>query len=373
MITIKVMEDNYLLTLSLLYRNAKKYFDHNLSPYHLGWGQVLPLLMVNEHAGITMQELTQKSVVDKGTTSKVVQGLLDHGYLKVKVDEQDHRVKHLYTTSKASDIISSIYHYRQEYGQILSTKVDFDRFLEDLAMVMKNSERSVHEEEKDFHCLRIGSYKYLDLGNYPAKISATIYVSGCNLKCPFCNQKDLVFLPQEANFLETQDILDDLKTRVGFLEGVCISGGEPCQQEALIPFLVEIKKLGLAIKLETNGTFPHVLEQLIQRKLVDYIQLDWKNVRRKLPETVGLLEKDVPIFRMKESLRLVRQSGIPYEIHTTVVKGLHSEKEIRQMSKELENDRHWKLYPFRQSKQVIQANLSEWSEEEWEKISHVES
>ncbi|MBW9212950.1 MULTISPECIES: anaerobic ribonucleoside-triphosphate reductase activating protein [Terrabacteria group] len=367
------MEDNYLLALSLLYRNTKKYFDHSLSQYNLGWGQVLPLLMVNEHAGITMQELTQRSVVDKGTTSKVVQNLLDNGYLKVKIDEQDRRVKHLYTTSKASDIISSIYHYRQEYGQSLAKDVDFSHFLEELTIVMKNSEANDKEEDKDFQSLRIGKYKNLDLGNYPDKVSATIYLSGCNLKCPFCNQKDLVFLPQEANLLDVTEVLEDLKSRTIFLEAVCISGGEPCQQEALIPFLVEIKKLGLSVKLETNGTFPYVLESLIQRKLVDYIQLDWKNASRKIPETVGLLARDVPIRRMKESLKLVQCSGIPYEIHTTLVKAFHGKKDVKQMYKELEGDKHWKLYPFRQSNQVIQKDLVEWSEEEWEKISHVES
>lgn len=365
------MKDNYLLALSLFYRNTKKYFDHHLVSLGLSWGQVLPLLMVNEHNGMSMQELTQKSLVDKGTTSKVVQGLLDSGYLKIMIDEQDHRVKHLYTTSKATEIISIIYHYRQEYSQLLSRKVDFNNFLLQLNQVMDNSENESLAITTNYQSLRIGEYKYLDLANYKGHISATVYLSGCNFKCPFCNKKDLVFIPQDANYLSASDVLNDLKKRKIFLEAVCFSGGEPCLQEALVPFIEEVKKLGYKVKLETNGTFPVMLKKLLQQHLVDYVQLDIKNHWSKLPETVGLWAKDVPLKRIKESIALLKQADVEYELHTTVVKDLHTAEDLKLMKQELAADKHWQIYPFIKSKNILNANLEEWQKEEWRQIKDV--
>lgn len=365
------MEENYLLALSLLYRNTKKYFDRSLGEYGLGWGQVLPLLLVNEHAGITMQELTERSVVDKGTTSKVVQSLLDSGYLKTIVDGRDRRVKHIYTTAKASEVISTIYYFRQEYGKLLSREVDFETFLTQLNQVKDNSE--IEEPHQEVLDIRIGRYEPLNLVAYPGKVSAKIYLTGCNFKCPYCYEKELVFPPQNATYLEPEKILDDLKERKNFLEAVCISGGEPCLQNGLIPFLKKIKEIGLQIKVETNGSFPLVLQDLVKQGLIDFIQLDIKNQSKKMAETVGLLEKEIPQSRIQESLDWLKKGSIPYEIHTTVVKELHCTGDLKKMKLELEANPHWKWYPFQKKGQILQDGLKEWTKEEWNKIEHVAS
>ena len=169
--------------------------------------------------------------------------------------------------------------------------------------------------------MRICGIQKLSLLDYPGKFAATVFTGGCNLRCPFCHNAALVTRAAEASVIPVEEILAFLKTRVGKLDGVCVSGGEPLLQIDLADFLREVRALGFAVKLDTNGCFPKALAALLDKGLLDYVAMDIKNSPEKYPQTVGIPDFDVtPVL---ESAALLKASGVPYEFRTTLVGGLH--------------------------------------------------
>ena len=149
---------SFMLNLSILYRNTQKYYDHVLAQYDMGSGQLIFLLYINEHKGVTMQDVTNATQVDKGTTTKSIQRLIDQGYIQARQDENDKRVKRLYTTDKVADVVNSIYEYRNKCRTILAEDTDFSVFEILLDKVAHNSSVKLNPEEDatDFSDLRIG-------------------------------------------------------------------------------------------------------------------------------------------------------------------------------------------------------------------------
>ena len=241
-------QSNYLLNISVLYRNTQKYFDRALIPYDIGSGQLIFLLCINENEGITMQELTQLSEVDKGTTTKSIQRLIDQGYITASTDEKDRRVKRLYTTEKASAMMTDVYDFRNQMRTSLARDVDFDTFEQILSKVTDNA-RKLPGIENEMTGIKIGGMQKMTLLDYPGKVACTIFTAGCNFKCPFCHNRELVFIPENYEYFDSQDVLDYLEKRKGLLDGVCISGGEPLLQENLESFIAKIRELGYKIKI----------------------------------------------------------------------------------------------------------------------------
>ena len=168
----------------------------------------------------------------------------------------------------------------------------------------------------------------MTLLDFPGKIACTVFLGGCNFRCPFCHNSEL-FMGKPEKLMEDEDFFKFLKSRKGLLDGVCVSGGEPTLYKNLPEFLARIKELGFLVKLDTNGSRPEVVKKLVEKNLVDYIAMDVKNSPAMYAQTVGLETMD--LAPIEESLRFLIGGNVPYELRTTLVSQLHTEESIQDM------------------------------------------
>lgn len=361
---------NYLLmNNSILYRCAQKYYDKQLENYQIGAGQILFLILIYEHEGITMQELAGKGAFDKGTITKGIQKLEELGYVSTVPGKDDKRVRCLYTTEACKDIISELYMIRREWWERLTRNLSPEEISQFEAIQTKITKNAMqYDVEEDDSDLKIFGMQKLTLLDYPGKMAATIFTGGCNFRCPFCHNADLVFLPENTAEMDVKEVLSFLKKRVSILDGVCISGGEPLLQEQLKPFLRSIKKLGYDIKLDTNGTNPEKLKTLIKEGLVDYVAMDIKNSKANYAVTAGLNHMD--LSRIEESVNILKEGTIPYEFRTTIVKEFHSSQDIEDIGRWLKGAQAYYLQNFEDGECVIQNGLHACDKEELEAFAN---
>jgi anaerobic ribonucleoside-triphosphate reductase activating protein len=360
-------QSNFLLNLSVLYRNTQKYFDRALVPYDIGSGQLIFLLCINENEGITMQELTALSEVDKGTTTKSIQRLIDQGYVQSRTDEKDHRVKRLYTTENASAIMPAVYEFRNQMRTILAADVDFPAFEQALSAVTDNARNRLFAES-DLQSLKIGGLQKMTLLDYPGKAACTIFLSGCNFKCPFCHNRDLVFIPERYEYFDVNDIMEYLEKRKGILDGVAISGGEPLLQENLHTLIERIRELGYQIKLDTNGAYPKRLKEVVEKGLVDYVAMDIKNSPDKYARTLGMNPESFSLDPIRESVEFLKSSQIEHEFRTTVVRELHTAEDLLEIGRWLGENETYYLQQYVDSGNVIQPGYSAYTAAEMEDL-----
>lgn len=188
--------------------------------------------------------------------------------------------------------------------------------------------------------MNISSFQKISLQDYPGKVSTICFVSGCQLRCPYCHNPNLVLPEMYIESMENMahDFISYIIKRKTLIEGVVLSGGEPLLQNDVIDFICQIKELGLSIKLDTNGMLPDRLKSLIDAKLLDYIALDYKGPANNLNKSVGLeLHNTDKILynNWAKSLKLIHNSSLDYELRTTVVKQIHSKNCLSVMGKEL--------------------------------------
>ena len=165
-----------------------------------------------------------------------------------------------------------------------------------------------------------------------------MFTQGCNFQCPFCHNPELIDIGKKGVFCKGE-IFDFLKKKKGFIDGVCITGGEPTLQKDLVFFIEKIKKLGFLVKLDTNGSYPRILKELVDRKLIDYIAMDVKSSWRGYLEITKLRNCEISklaISNCRESMRLIQESGIAHEFRTTVFPQKHKEKDFVEIAKCLE-------------------------------------
>lgn len=198
---------------------------------------------------------------------------------------------------------------------------------------------------------RICGLQKLSMVDFPGKLAATVFTGGCDLRCPFCHNAPLVTRAAEQPELPRQEVLDFLQSRQGLLDGVVLSGGEPLLHPGAAEFLREVRDLGFAVKLDTNGCHPSALAGILDRGLVDYVAMDIKNSPEKYPETVGVPNFD--LGPVEESVRLLRDSGVDYEFRTTVVQGLHTPADIRAIGRWLEGSPRYFLQRFVDSGDLV--------------------
>lgn len=167
----------------------------------------------------------------------------------------------------------------------------------------------------------IGGLQRFTALDYPGKIAATIFTVGCNFRCPFCHNGEIVELGAENEYeiIDEQEVLDFLKTRQGELDGVCITGGEPTLQKDLAEFIIKVKDLGFPVKLDTNGANYAVVENLVRRNLIDYFAIDIKTAFQKYHRVAAPKEGTQEIL---SSLELIIDNEIPLELRTTVAPGI---------------------------------------------------
>lgn len=200
----------------------------------------------------------------------------------------------------------------------------------------------------------------LTLLDFPGKLAATVFLGGCNFRCPFCHNASLV-LTGEGERISEEEFFAFLEKRRGMLEGVCVSGGEPTLQKEIFSFIERIKAQGYLVKLDTNGYEPEILERLLSRRLVDYVAMDIKNSQHAYAKTAGI--PDLDIEKIKRSAALLMNGDIPFEFRTTVVKELHGEENIREIGEWLRGEKKFYLQAFRDSGDIIAAGMSAHTEE----------
>ena len=194
--------------------------------------------------------------------------------------------------------------------------------------------------------------------DYPEHVAATIFTGGCNFRCPFCHNKDIVFVhesmaAQQVTPYTEEEILAFLRKRAGVLTGVCITGGEPTLQKDLPDFLARVKELGLLIKLDTNGYQPDILRHLLNKGLIDYCAMDIKNSPEKYAVTTDLNSCNLSLIRESVSCLLSLTGYFPYEFRTTLVRELHTKDDMYVISEWLKGASAYYLQSYTDSEQVI--------------------
>ena len=208
--------------------------------------------------------------------------------------------------------------------------------------------------------MNIQGIEKVSMVDFENKICATIFTGGCNFRCPFCHNAQIV--NQEFDKITEEEVLEYLASRKKLLDGVTISGGEPTLQKDLITFAKKVKNMGYAIKLDTNGTMPQVVEELAKENLLDYVAIDIKNAFAHYNNICGIPFVDTN--KIKETLSVLKDYKIPYELRTTLVHGFHTKETIEKMAKDLVDEEHLYLQKFVDSGACMQNNLQPIKKEE---------
>ncbi len=178
--------------------------------------------------------------------------------------------------------------------------------------------------------MRIGAIDKFTLIDFPNRTAAIIFTQGCNFRCPFCHNPELVLPKKFETPIALEEVFAFLDKRKGLLDGVEFTGGEPTLQSDLIMVMEKIKQKGFQIKLDTNGTNPAVLKEALQKKLVDYVAMDIKSSVEKYNEIAGV---SVDTEKIKESIEIIKKLAPEYEFRTTVINGFHDKKEMEEIGK----------------------------------------
>lgn len=197
--------------------------------------------------------------------------------------------------------------------------------------------------------------------DYPGCVAATIFLGGCNFRCPFCHNGDLVLKSGQMMGFEEKEVLAFLKKRRNVLEGVCITGGEPTLHAELPEFISKIKELGYLVKLDTNGSNPEMLKSLVKEKLIDYVAMDVKAPLTKYEKACGVA---VDVEKIKQSVEFLKQGEIPYEFRTTVVKELHTGEDILEIGRYLRGASKYFLQSYEESEQNLCKDFTAMPREE---------
>lgn len=222
--------------------------------------------------------------------------------------------------------------------------------------------------------MKICGLQKMTLLDYPSQVACTVFLGGCNLRCPFCHNSELLDY-NVSPLMSEEELFVFLKKRQGLLDAVCISGGEPTLQKDLPFFIEKIKKLGYLVKLDTNGSKPEVLRQLINSNLLDYVAMDIKNDELRYAETCGL--KAINLEPFMNSLTQLLKGSIDYELRTTVIKQLHDAESFTNIARMLQKLASGKLctryylQPFVDRETVIFKNFSAPTKQKLQEYKHI--
>ena len=175
----------------------------------------------------------------------------------------------------------------------------------------------------------IGGLLKFSMIDYPGKIAAIVFTQGCNLRCKYCHNPELIApVNNNGTLLKEEDVLNFFEKRKGALEGVVITGGEPTLQTDLAEFAAKLKAMGFFVKLDTNGTNPEVVKNLIEKKLVDFIAMDIKATFDKYEAVCGVLVASKTIL---QTMQYIEESGLPYQYRTTYYKAVLNDQDIEKI------------------------------------------
>ncbi len=203
----------------------------------------------------------------------------------------------------------------------------------------------------------------LTLLDWPGKVACTVFLGGCDFRCPFCHNSGILTAPMPAAMTD-MELLAFLRRRQGLLDGVCVTGGEPLLRRELAGLLEEIKALGYPIKLDTNGSHPDRLIRLWERGLVDYVAMDIKNSPAKYAQTAGVPELDLTPIR--QSVAWLLENRVAYEFRTTAVRKFHDEASFRAIGAWIQGAQRYYIQNFTDRDSVLCAGLSGFEKAELE-------
>ena len=213
--------------------------------------------------------------------------------------------------------------------------------------------------------------------DFPGKVASTIFLGGCNMRCPFCHNMDLITGLEQIDPIPFDSVIEHLKMRKGVIDGVCITGGEPTLHPDLIDLVGIIKNMGLLVKLDSNGSKTDVLEYLIAKNLLDYIAIDIKSSFNKYPFVCGLDSPDMDENRVKSIINnventillLKNQKSVPYEFRTTVVREYHDADDFNLIGDMLEGAMAYYLQSFVSSEFVPDKSLHPYTKKELQQFA----
>lgn len=198
------------------------------------------------------------------------------------------------------------------------------------------------------------------LVDFDEKISCTLFLHDCNFRCPFCHNSALVTKSAMIAIPE-EEILAYLESRIGVIDAVCITGGEPTLHKELPDFIRKVKKMGYLVKLDSNGTNPEMIKQLVNENLLDYIAMDIKNSKEKYGLTAGLAKFD--ITNLLKTVDFLMENHVDYEFRTTLIEEFHNEEDIRNIGEWLKGAKRFRLQRFIDNENCIQRGLHEVAKE----------
>lgn len=201
----------------------------------------------------------------------------------------------------------------------------------------------------------IKGFQKLTLLDYPGIIACTIFTGGCNFRCPYCHNASIVYNDRTAEEFTEGEILKYLVKRKGILEGICVTGGEPLLQKDIEGFLIKVKAIGYLVKLDTNGSFPDKLNNLINKGLVDFVAMDIKNSLPLYGKTIGVENFDTKVII--ESAKILMEGKVDYEFRTTITKELHNDEAFEEIGKWLQGAKAFYLQNFVDSGDLIGSGL----------------
>ncbi|MBQ7058691.1 MAG: anaerobic ribonucleoside-triphosphate reductase activating protein [Firmicutes bacterium] len=209
--------------------------------------------------------------------------------------------------------------------------------------------------------MKIHGLQKMTLLDFPGHVACTVFTGGCDFRCPFCHNFELVD-GSAPPVMEDEELIAFLEKRKGLLDGVAFTGGEPCLQKNLPDLMRRVKSMGYAVKLDTNGNHPEMLRRMMEEGLVDYVAMDIKNSPEKYAMTAGLEKLD--LSAVKESARLLMEGNVNYEFRTTVVAEFHEEEDFVVIGEWLKGAKAYYLQSFTDRDSVPFGNLHAPSREE---------
>lgn len=210
--------------------------------------------------------------------------------------------------------------------------------------------------------MQIQGLQKLTLLDYPEKMAATVFLGGCDMRCPYCHNAEILDATK-AGILSQEELFAFLQERKGFLDGVCVTGGEPLLHPEIGEFLGKIQQLGFLVKLDTNGSHPDRLEEVLDQGLVDYVAMDVKNAPDRYQETTGVR---VDLKKIDRSIRLLMEKAPDYEFRTTVTKTFHDKNSFLALAEWISGANAYYLQAYQVSDHVPDKSLGTPSKEDLE-------
>ncbi len=214
--------------------------------------------------------------------------------------------------------------------------------------------------------MEIHGLQKLTLLDFPGHTACTVFTGRCNFRCPFCQNASLVLNPESLASIPQEDVFAFLEKRRGLLDGVAVTGGEPTLQPDLPEFLRRVKDMGFETKLDTNGALPRVLRRVLAEGLADYVAMDVKSSPAGYARCAGVTGDVLPA--VEESVRLLRESGVPHEFRTTAVKGLHTPEDFSAIGRWLAGTEHYFIQSYADSGDILAPGMEAFSRGELEAL-----